>query len=741
MDLGLVIALTTTVVNIALGAFVLLQDVKSKIGRVFAMTMVVASAWVISASISELPDVGFVTNNMANAIAFATGYLVIVCAMIFTYIFPVTKQPRKSTVVLLLAASIVNVSLSLTPLVSGAADKVADGVVEFTIGSLVWIYVILFMLPLGVLARNLFSRMRRGIAVRQRQQARLVLIAFVGTALLGIILNLVIPTVTGSWQSSQFGPLAIIFMTALLVYAMERHGLFDIKRAVIRTFNYILTLLTLGFIYYAIAFLISNIVLHASADNISSAVSPLNITLALLLAFVFQPIKRFFDRITNFVFYRDTYSENEFFARLTHTLSTMTDLSSLLHYASTEISKTVKASFGAFLVYRIDERPLYMSTVRGKAIPQQDAKALDAYVTAHGANVLITNELSPNDETDSREIKRLLIGHRIALALPIKQDDLIIGYFFLGEHLSSEYTRSDIGALQTVANELVIAMENALSIQAVRDLNATLQQRVDNATRELRASNSQLRRLDKAKDDFISMASHQLRTPLTSVKGYISMVREGDVGKITKSQDQMLGEAFASSERMVHLINDFLNVSRLQTGKFLVDKRPVDLAKVIEQELDSLVTNAKSRNLVFTYTPPKDFPILNLDEDKMRQVIMNFSDNAIYYSTEGTKVKVKLAVQGKEAVFTVTDTGIGVPRAEQSQLFSKFYRASNARRQRPDGTGVGLYLAKIVIDAHDGKVVFESVEGKGSTFGFRLPIEELATVRDANNLDDKNNKD
>ncbi|TAL14546.1 ATP-binding protein, partial [Patescibacteria group bacterium] len=151
---------------------------------------------------------------------------------------------------------------------------------------------------------------------------------------------------------------------------------------------------------------------------------------------------------------------------------------------------------------------------------------------------------------------------------------------------------------------------------------------------------------------------------------------------------------------------------------------------------DSLVTNAKSRNLVFTYTPPKNFPILNLDEDKMRQVIMNFSDNAIYYSTEGTKVKVKLIVKGKEAIFTVTDTGIGVPRTEQSQLFNKFYRASNARRQRPDGTGVGLYLAKKVIDAHDGKVVVESVEGKGSTFGFRLPIDKLAAASDSNNLND-----
>jgi len=181
-------------------------------------------------------------------------------------------------------------------------------------------------------------------------------------------------------------------------------------------------------------------------------------------------------------------------------------------------------------------------------------------------------------------------------------------------------------------------------------------------------------------------------------------------------------------------------VSRLQTGKFLIDKRPVNLAKVIEQELDSLVTNAKSRNLSFVYTPPKDFPLLNLDEDKMRQVIMNFSDNAMYYSTEGTKVHVKLALDKKCATFTVKDSGIGVPRSEQSQLFNKFYRASNARKQRPDGTGVGLYLAKKVIDAHAGTVVFESVEGKGSTFGFKLSLDELRVASDTNDLENQNNK-
>jgi signal transduction histidine kinase len=199
-------------------------------------------------------------------------------------------------------------------------------------------------------------------------------------------------------------------------------------------------------------------------------------------------------------------------------------------------------------------------------------------------------------------------------------------------------------------------------------------------------------------------------------------------------QRQLLDEAFTSSERMVHLINDFLNVSRLQTGKFIVDQKPVDLAKIVTQEVESLKTTAKAHDLKLRFRPPSYFPVLYLDEGKIRQVLMNFIDNAIYYSREGSVITVELALTEGDAVLKVSDTGIGVPEAEQSHLFSKFFRASNARKQRPDGTGVGLYLAKKVIIAHGGAIVFESIEGEGSTFGFRLPVKKLSSAP-ANNPD------
>lgn len=244
--------------------------------------------------------------------------------------------------------------------------------------------------------------------------------------------------------------------------------------------------------------------------------------------------------------------------------------------------------------------------------------------------------------------------------------------------------------------------------------------------RQLRESNVKLKALDETKDDFISMASHQLRTPLTSIKGYLSMVLDGDAGKITPLQEKMLGQAFFSSQRMVYLIADLLNVSRLKTGKFIIEAAPANLADIVEQEMAQLTETAASRNLQLIYKKPKNFPQVMIDETKTRQVIMNFVDNAIYYTPAGGHVNVKLLQTPHTIEFRVEDDGIGVPKTEQMHLFSKFYRAGNARQARPDGTGLGLFMAKKVVVGQGGSIIFDSKEGKGSTFGFSFSKSKLA---------------
>jgi signal transduction histidine kinase len=241
----------------------------------------------------------------------------------------------------------------------------------------------------------------------------------------------------------------------------------------------------------------------------------------------------------------------------------------------------------------------------------------------------------------------------------------------------------------------------------------------------LRAANEKMKQLDETKDEFISMASHQLRTPLTAVKGYLSMVLEGDAGEITDTQRKLLDQAFVSSQRMVFLIADLLNMSRLRTGKFVIEVAKTNLADVVEGEVSQLQATATGRNLKLTYQKPENFPLFMLDETKIRQVIMNFIDNAIYYTPQGGHIQVVLQQTDKTVDFYVQDDGMGVPKEDQPNLFGKFYRAGNARKARPDGTGLGLFMAKKVIVAQGGAITFKSDLGQGSVFGFTFAKDKV----------------
>lgn len=339
-----------------------------------------------------------------------------------------------------------------------------------------------------------------------------------------------------------------------------------------------------------------------------------------------------------------------------------------------------------------------------------------AHMMATHTPVMSAADVQPGGIADE------LSQNAIGLVCQLRTQNKLVGYMLFGNKVSgAQYTRRDIEFIDIVSDELAIALQNMLRFQEISRFNDELQQKIDSATVELQTSNQKLQELDKSKDEFISMASHQLRTPLTAVKGYISMILEGDIGTVSADQRQMLEQAYDSSQRMVYLIGDFLNVSRLQTGKFELERSQFDIVALVAEEVEQLDDTAKARGVTLRYNRPHEPMMVSADETKIRQVIMNFCDNAIYYTKPQTTIDVTLHTDKDHVIFKVRDKGIGVPQSEQKHLFTKFFRASNAKRQRPDGTGIGLFMAKKVIIAHHGALVFETVENEGSTFGFQLP--------------------
>lgn len=582
-------------------------------------------------------------------------------------------------------------------------------------------FVVYYILSLWYMYRWI----RRNRRDRQRRaQLRMMMSAYVWAGVVGMIFNLFLPAI-GNYSIIWAGPLCLFIFVPMVYLAIAKHQLFDLRLALVRSAAYVFSLGVLALVYFGLVFVLS-VVLFKNVAPDTFGISTVNVVSALLLAFLFQPIKHFFDRLTGRIFYRDTYDADEFIAKLGAVLTSTTHLYEVLEQALEHITRTLKVSSGQFIVYRDHHDNAVVGRGDYSAFTEDECRVLHQLAETCGSGLLVVDAALRYDDLEVAKIHKLLAKRHVALVLPLVSARETIGYLLLGEQLGSGYAVKDRRVLTTIANELVIAIMNARSVQVVRDLNTHLEERVGFATRELTRSNQRLLELDATKDEFLSMASHQLRTPLTSIKGYISMVLEGDVGAITPAQRQLLEEAYTSSERMVHLIGDFLNVNRLQTGKFMIDAAQVDLSKVVRQEVDSIQQMAAGHDTVVQYKAPARFPLLYVDEGKIRQVVMNFIDNAIYYSPEGKVIKVTLSIEDGDAVLRVTDKGMGVPADVQKKLFTKFFRAENARKQRPDGTGIGLYLARKVIDGHGGKVVFESIEGKGSTFGFRLSIKKLS---------------
>ena len=235
--------------------------------------------------------------------------------------------------------------------------------------------------------------------------------------------------------------------------------------------------------------------------------------------------------------------------------------------------------------------------------------------------------------------------------------------------------------------------------------------------------------VEKIKTEFVSLAAHQLRTPLAAIKWSLKMVLDGDLGKITSDQKDVLNKAYQSNERMIRLINDLLNVTRIEEGRYIFRKLPVHLEKIVDSVIEDVKEEIERKKILFSFErPAKPLPKIRIDPEKIRLVIQNLIENAVKYTPEKGKITVVLEMvefknpPSKEIIFSVKDTGVGIPQQEQDKIFSKFFRGSNVVRMDTEGTGLGLFISKNIIEAHGGKIWFESEEGRGTIFYFTLPI-------------------
>jgi signal transduction histidine kinase len=712
--LEIIILVFVVLANVLLGMLVYLKNPKSATNRRVLLLTIAICIWSATnyLSVHASADTQLMTVRL---VLFWAAFLNLSAFATFRA-FPYARPMKDKFLLPAIFGTGFVMILTLTPLVfshlqntsSGPSAVPGPGIAAFLLQT------ILLLFGTGATLLNRYRASKN----LERQQFKYVIFGVVMTFGLIFLTNFVFVAFFKINWLLPFGATFTLFFTASLAYAIVKQRLFDIRLVLTRALAYILLLTIFVAVYITVAFGIVGAFFGKS--NVTQLHATANTILTLVLALSFQPVRSFFQRGTDRIFYRDSYDSEVILNKFTQVLVSELDLARIMKRSITEICEDLHLEFGQLIIFNNDR--VYRIEHFGR-LPKRLMIAPELKI--------LNKPMLVADELNDGQRKQVMEDHGIRVSLVLRTREEFIGYLLIGDKLSGDvYSSQDIELLEIIGKELAVGILNAKAYVQIQEFNVTLQARIDHATNRLRVANRHLKELDRAKDEFISMASHQLRTPLTTIKGYLSMMQEGDAGKLTKAQSEFVGYAFGSSERMVNLISDLLNVSRLSAGRFLIQTKPTDMVNMIRDEVRQLETHATAKGIKLIFEPPAEpLPPAEIDDNKTRQVVMNFIDNAIYYTPKG-EVRVVLEQSGNCVRLEVRDSGIGVPDIAKKKLFTKFFRADNAQVTRPDGTGLGLYLAKRVVEDQGGTIIFNSVEGKGSTFGFELPFKPINPIRE-----------
>jgi len=226
----------------------------------------------------------------------------------------------------------------------------------------------------------------------------------------------------------------------------------------------------------------------------------------------------------------------------------------------------------------------------------------------------------------------------------------------------------------------------------------------------------------RMKSEFVKIVSHQLRSPITNLSWAIDILMSGELGKVEEKQTEYLKILKENSSRMIDLVRDLLTVSRIEEGSLAIKREKISIEPIIKKLISRFKPFVLGSNVEIKFEAGENLPQIFIDADQIEIVIENLFDNAVRYIKEKGEIKIKLEIRDKALYFEIKDTGVGIPKDDQKFIFQKFFRSENAVRQQTQGSGLGLFIAKSIIERFDGQIGFESEENKGSTFWFFLPI-------------------
>ena len=560
-----------------------------------------------------------------------------------------------------------------------------------------------------------------------------------------VLLGIVIAYVGGStnyflWYDINFPPYGNVLGMAFVVssaYAIAKYRLLNIRIILGKGAVYLLSFGITIFISLGLMFL-NNELPTPLPTNI---ILPSSLIIGILL---FQPIFRFFEKIASKYFYYTFYSYQKVITELGKSLTRVLELDRLASLIADTLINTMRLDRAGVLLRDPESKKYQIQKVIGFKEENGISLVRDNFLTQYLARTkkpLVHEEIEmtirdSENEVEKESLERLrdnMAKIEASLCLPLFREDKIIGIIVLGRKISGDpYSEQDIELLENLSNQAAIALENARLYDQVQDLSKNLQKKVDEQTKELKKAyevekkaRQELQGLSEAKNQFIMATQHHLRTPLTSMTGYIDLILSGTYGKVSPKMKEPMVKLQTSTKRLIRIVNEILDISQFQLGKQVVDlKIGVDMEAIVDEMVEELSFEAKSKDIYLKLKKPqKKIPKVKADEEKIKVALFNLVDNAIKYTTEGGVV-IKLETKEDKLRISIKDTGIGIPEEDLPNLFGRlFERGKKAKKVFATGKGIGLFISSRIVKAHQGKIWAESEgKGKGSTFFVDLPI-------------------
>ncbi|MBU4360862.1 GAF domain-containing protein [Patescibacteria group bacterium] len=713
MTLLNILPLLSSIFVFWLGVFVISKNTKSVVHRVFFLLSISVTIWLIGTFMM------FISKTNGQAIFWDRFiYMGVVFVPAFMYHFSVvwTKIKKQKTLI------IISYILGFIFLILSRTQYFVDDIFKYNWGVhsqakfFHHLFLLQFFFFLALVLYNFYKHYIENKNASKKNQSKYVFIAFF------ILITIGSTAYFPAYKISiyPFSYISGVLFTMILAYAIVAHHLMDIKLVLRNSFAYLAPLVTV-LVGYTFVQYITNLYL---ADWI---ITTSNVAVLILSILFFIPLKNFYYHLANKYFFSSLYDSQEVLANLSEKLRSSLDTKIICDLISKTLINAFHSKAAGILIFDEKKNRYAVEYNYNFNIGAQKYFSNDKFLQNKFAGqnkILIVENIKNNlSYKKSQSTLELLNKLGIEILAPLNIKNKTIGLIVLGSKESNDmYNDEDLKVLQVVGAQTAVALQNSLRYQESLRFSEKLKQEVKVATQDLRKANQKLKILDKAKTEFISITSHQLRTPLTGIKGYLSMFLEGDFGALKTQQKKIITDVFNNSNRLVRLINVFLNVSRIESGRLKIEKKKFDLTELINEIIRELKIEAEKKNLKLEFINFKNKLKISADRDKIADVILNLVDNAIKYTEKGNVI-VSAELKNNNIKVSIKDSGIGINPEEAKILFNKFIRGRKIAEINTSGSGLGLFIAKKIIELHNGKIWVESKgQGKGSEFIFEIPV-------------------